>query len=410
MLDIKLIRDNPKEVEKGVEAKGCKIDIKAILDLDEKRRALQTEVDTLRQGRHGKIEDREAAKKQKEVLKSKENELKAVAEKLEVLLLEIPNLPRPDVKVGKDESDNEVIKKVGKPPKFDFKARDYLELAKIHDLIDMERAGKISGSRFSYLKNEAVLLEFALLQYGLSLMLKNNFIPVIPPVLIGERPMRAMGYLEHGGEGETYHLDKDKLYLVGTAEQAVGPMHMDEVMNLKDLPRRYVAFSTCFRREAGSYGKDTRCILRVHQFNKLEMVIYTTPDKSDEENEFILSLEEQLMQGLKLPYQVIKMCTADLGDPAARKYDIEAWIPSEGKYRETHSCSTTTDFQSRRLNIRFKDTDGKSKLVHMLNGTVFSERPIIAILENYQQADGSIIIPEVLQSYMNGKTVIRGKS
>jgi seryl-tRNA synthetase len=406
MLDIKLIRENPKEVEGGAKAKGRQIDIKAILKLDEEKRALQTEVDSLRQGRHDKVEDREVARQAKEQVKNKEKELKEVAEKLEKLLLEIPNLPKADVKIGKDESENEVLKQVGKPPKFDFKARDYMELARMHDLIDMERAGKISGSRFSYLKNEVALLEFALLQYGLDLMLKNNFTPVIPPVLIGERAMRAMGYLEHGGEEETYHFEKDNLYLVGTSEQAVGPMHMDEVLNLKDLPKRYVAFSTCFRREAGSYGKDTKGILRVHQFNKLEMVVYATPEDSDKEHDFMLSLEEQLMKGLGLPYQVIKMCSADLGDPAARKYDIETWIPSEGKYRETHSCSTTTDFQSRRLNTKFKDSDGKLKFVHMLNGTVFSERPIIAILENYQQEDGTILIPEVLQVYMGGRKTI----
>ncbi|MFH1111690.1 MAG: serine--tRNA ligase [Patescibacteria group bacterium] len=410
MLDIKLIRENPKEVEKGAKAKGRQIDIKAILKLDEQKRALQTEVDGLRQGRHAKVEDREVARQAKEQVKNKEKELKEVTEKLEKLLLEIPNLPRPDVKVGKDESENEVLRQVGKPPKFDFKAKNYLELGKLHDLIDTERAAKVSGSRFGYLKSDAVLLEFALLQYGLDLLLKHGFTPVLPPVIINEKAMRAMGYLEHGGEDETYHLEKDKQYFVGTAEQSVGPMHMDEIFAVKDLPKRYVAFSTCFRREAGSYGKDTKGILRVHQFDKLEMVIYTTPDKSDEEHELMLGLEEQLMQGLKLPYQVIKMCTADLGDPAARKYDIEAWIPSEGKYRETHSCSTTTDFQSRRLNIRYKKPDGKFDFVHMLNGTVFAMgRTILAILENYQQADGTIKVPEVLKPYLNGLAVIGKK-
>ncbi len=407
MLNIKFIRENPKEVEKGINAKGVKADINAILKLDEDRRELQTAVDTLRQGRHEQGGDREEAKKKKEELKAKEVELNDLADKLDKLVLELPNLPRPDVKHGKTEADNEIIKTIGEQPKFNFKARDYLELAKIHDLIDMERAAKVSGSRFGYLKNEAVLLEFALIQYGLSLMLKNNFTPVIPPVLVGEKAMQGMGYLEHGGEDETYHFKDEKLYLVGTSEQSVGPMHMDETLAEKDLPKRYVAFSNCFRREAGSYGKDTKGILRVHQFDKLEMVVLTTPDKSDEEHEFLLSLEEQLMQGLMLPYQVVKMCTADLGDPAARKYDIETWIPSEGKYRETHSCSTMTDFQSRRLNIRYKSGEGKPQFVHMLNGTVFAiGRILIAILENYQQADGSIEIPKVLQPYMNGIKVV----
>ncbi|MBI5465935.1 MAG: serine--tRNA ligase [Candidatus Kerfeldbacteria bacterium] len=410
MLDIKFIRENPKEVQKGAAAKGVKADVKAILKLDEERRALQTEVDELRRRQKGLgAGDRETARELKTQVKTKEDKLSATAAKLEALLVELPNVPRPDVKVGKDESDNEVLRQVGKTPKFAFQPRDYMELAQRHDLIDMERAGKVSGSRFGYLKNEAALLEFALVRYGLDEVLPRDFMPVIPPVLIGERAMRAMGYLEHGGEEETYHLKEDKLYLVATAEQSVGPMHMDETFDLKTLPRRYVAWSSCFRREAGSYGKDTKGILRVHQFNKLEMVIYTTPEESDGEHELLLQIEEKLMQGLGLPYQVVKMCSADLGVPAARKYDIETWIPSENKYRETHSCSTTTDFQSRRLNIRYKKEDGKLEFVHMLNGTVFSNRPIIAILENYQQADGTIAIPEVLRPYMGGRELI-GKS
>lgn len=410
MLDIKFIREHPEEVKKGAKAKGVEVDVDVILKLDAERRVLQNEVDTLRQGRHAKTEDREGAKKQKEALKEKESKLKELTDKLDKLILELPNLPRPDVKVGKAEADNEVIKTVGESTKFNFKPKDYLELAKIYDLIDMGRAAKVSGSRFGYLKNEAVLLEFALIQYGLNLCLKNNFIPVVPPVLIGEKAMQGMGYLEHGGEEETYHFKDEKIYLVGTSEQSVGPMHMDEILAEKDLPKRYVAFSNCFRREAGSYGKDTKGILRVHQFDKLEMVVLTTPEKSDAEHEFLLGLEEQLMRGLILPYQVVKMCSADLGDPAARKYDIETWIPSENKYRETHSCSTTTDFQSRRLNTRFKSSDGQPQFVHMLNGTVFAiGRTLIAILENYQQEDGTIEVPKVLQPYMNGIKVIGSK-
>jgi seryl-tRNA synthetase len=407
MLDIKFIRENPDQVAAGVAAKGFKADLKTILKLDEERRSLQTQTDDLRrQQKSLGAGDREAAKELKAQIKVQEDKFNATSAKLEALLAELPNIPRPDVKVGKSEEENEVLRQVGKRPEFAFKPRDYMELAKLHDLIDIERAGKVSGSRFGYLKNEAALLEFALIRYGLDLVLRHNFVPVIPPVLIGAKAMRAMGYLEHGGEEETYHFKEDDLYLVGTSEQSIGPMHMDEVLELKDLPRRYVAFSTCFRREAGSYGKDTKGILRVHQFNKLEMVVYTTPEQSDQEHDFLLSLEEQLMTGLVLPYQVIKQCSADLGDPAARKYDIETWIPSEGKYRETHSCSTTTDFQSRRLNTRYKKADGKPELVHMLNGTVFSNRPIIAILENYQQADGTIVVPEVLRPYMGEQKLI----
>jgi seryl-tRNA synthetase len=408
MLDLKYIRENEKLVQKAIGAKGVKADIGELLELDDARRKLQTIADELRSKQKSFTADnRDEAKAAKVQLKEVEVRLEHASELLDARLKELPNLPRPDVKVGKSETDNEVLRTVGKPPKFDFKPKDYLELAKLHDLVDMERAGKVSGSRFGYLKNEVALLEVALLQYGLSVTLRHGFTPVIPPVFVNEKAMSAMGYLEHGGEEETYHFEKDGLYLVGTSEQSVGPMHMDETFGPNELPRRYVAFSTCFRREAGSYGKDTKGILRVHQFDKLEMVVLTTPEESDAEHEKLLAIEEELMQALKLPYQVIKMCSADLGDPAARKYDIEAWIPSEGKYRETHSCSTTTDFQSRRLNIRFKRPDGKPEFVHMLNGTVFSmNRPIIAILENYQQADGTIAIPEVLQPFMGGQKVI----
>ncbi len=407
MLDIKFIRENPQIITKGTAAKGYKVDVKELLEIDESRRKLQVIFDELRaKQKNLTAADREEAKGVKVQLKEAEERLGHAEAELDKRLRELPNLPRPDVKVGKSEAENEVVRTVGKPPKFTFKPKDYLELAKLHDLIDIERAGKVSGARFGYLKNEAALLEFALIQYGLSVVLKHGFVPVVPPVMVGEKAMAAMGYLEHGGQEETYHLSQDKLYLVGTSEQSVGPMHMDETFAPKDLPRRYVAFSSCFRREAGSYGKDTKGILRVHQFDKLEMIVYTTPEESDAEHERLLAIEEELMKGLGLPYQVIKMCTADLGDPAARKYDIETWIPSEGKYRETHSCSTTTDFQARRLNIRYKKTDGKPQFVHMLNGTVFAiGRTLIAILENYQQADGTIEVPKVLQTYL-GKKVI----
>jgi len=408
MLDLRYIRENPKEVAAGIAAKGYKVDIKELLEVDDARRKLQVKADELRAKQKAfTAADREEAKAAKIQLKEVEERLEHAGTVLDQKLRELPNLPRPDVKVGKSEAENEVLRTVGKPPKFDFKAKDYLELAKLHDLIDMERAGKVSGSRFGYLKNEAALLEFALLQYGLSVVREQGFVPVVPPVLVGEQAMAAMGYLEHGGEEETYHFEKDNLYLVGTSEQSVGPMHMDETLLLKELPLRYAAFSSCFRREAGSYGKDTKGILRVHQFDKLEMVVFTTPEESDAEHERLLALEEKLMKGLELPYQVIKMCTADLGDPAARKYDIETWVPSEGKYRETHSCSTTTDFQARRLNTRYKKADGKPEFVHMLNGTVFAMgRTIIAILENQQQADGTVLVPKVLQPFMGGVKTI----
>lgn len=426
MIDLKLIRENPDKMRDAARAKGRHVDVGKILAVDKKHRELLQAVERYRAEKNiaGKeIAATKDAKKKKELLDAMkkvdekqdelEPEIKKLEEQIEALLYEIPNPAAPDVRIGKDGTENEIIKRVGEPTPFTFQSKSYMELATLHDLIDIERAAKVSGTRFGYLKNEAALLEFALLQFGMETLVKEGFIPVIPPVMVKAKSMRAMGYLEHGGEDETYHFKEENLYFVGTSEQSVGPMHMDEVFAEKDLPRRYVAFSTCFRREAGTYGKDTKGILRVHQFDKVEMLCYVKPEDSDKEHEYLLGIEEKLMQALKLPYHVVKMCTGDLGDPAARKYDIEAWIPSENKYRETHSTSNCTDFQSRRLNIKFKRQESsggknhKLEHVHILNGTVFSmNRPIIAILENYQQKDGTILIPEVLQKYMSGKKKI----
>ena len=252
------------------------------------------------------------------------------------------------------------------------------------------------------------MMEFAIVQYVLHTLRKYKFSPVVPPVMISKKSMGAMGYLDRGAD-EIYKT-QDDLYLVGTSEQSVGPMHMDEIIDEKDLPLRYIAFSTCFRREAGSYGKDTRGILRVHQFDKLEMFSFTAPEESDKEHKFLLAMEEKLMKGLKLPYQVVNICSGDLGDPAARKWDIETWIPSEGRYRETHSTSTCTDYQARRLNIKMRRKDGKTELLHTLNGTAFAiGRILIAIIENYQQKDGSIKVPAVLQKYCGFKNIVSKK-
>jgi len=320
-------------------------------------------------------------------------------------LLKIPNPAKPDVKIGKNDSENEVLRKIGTPAKFDFKPKDHLELGEKLDIIDVSRASKISGARFYFLKNDGVLLEFALRELAFELLLKEGFIPVLPPVLIKKEVMKGLGYMEKGGDEDMYILEKDDLVLVGTSEQSIVSMHRDEVLEEKELPKRYVGFSTCFRREAGSYGKDTRGILRAHQFDKIEMVSYVGQGEDDKEHEYLLSLEEKLLQSLKIPYQVVKMCTGDLGFPAARKYDLEVWIPSENKYREVTSTSTTTDFQSRRLNIKYRKQN-KTEFVNILNGTAFSTRPIVAILENYQQEDGSILIPKILQKYLNKEKII----
>lgn len=408
MLDINFICQNSSLVKKGCRNKGVdeKI-VDVLLKVDKQRRELIKKIEDLR-ARRNKLtkEQKKEGKQLKQELRKLGPELDKLKKEFQDLLFKIPNLPADDVPVGKDESENRLVKKWGKVSKFSFKPKDHFQLGESLDLIDVKRAAKVSGSRFGYLKKEVVLLELSLVQFGLELLLKEGFIPVIPPVLIKDKMMKGMGYLEHGGEQETYYFDKDKLYLVGTSEQSIGPMHSQEILGGNQLPLRYVAFSTCFRREAGSYGKDTRGIFRTHQFNKLEMFSFSKPQDSDKEQKYFLSLEEKLVQALELPYRVVEMCTGDLGHPAARKWDIESWFPFQEKYRETHSVSNCTDFQARRLKIKYRKKDNQTDFVHTVNGTFFSQRLILAILENCQQKDGSVKIPKVLQKYI-GKEVIK---
>ncbi len=346
------------------------------------------------------------AKDLKSKIKELEPELEKTELKFNILFNQIPNLPLDDVPIGKGALENKVIREVGKKPSFNFKPKDYLELAEKLDIIDIKRAVKVSGARFGYLKGDLALLELGLVQLAMDITRKEGFIPIVPPVMIKSEMMKAMGYVERGGD-EIYYLRNDDLCLVGTAEQSIGPMHSDEIFNEKELPKKYIAFpSTSFRREAGSYGKDTKGILRVHQFDKVEMFTFCKPEDSFKEHKLILSIEEKLMQKLKIPYKVIDICTSDLGDPAAAKFDIEAWMPGQNEYRETHSTSNCTDFQTRRLNIKYKDKDGKLNLVHTLNGTAFAiGRTLIAIIENYQQKDGSIKVPKILRKYTGIKEI-----
>ena len=415
MLDIKFIRENPEVVKRGLKNKNVNINLDEVLRLDAHKRELAKKVEDYHAFKNNfskKIVAASPEEKTRLLGEMKEfdrdndkldGKLKEVDEKLRALLRLIPNLPKDDVIIGKDDSENKVWRKVGKPPVFKFKPLDYMELGEKLDIIDTVRAAKVSGSRFGYLKGGAAMLEFALIRYALDTLTKEGFIPVIPPVMISKKSMAAMGYLDRGAD-EIYKT-QDDLYLVGTSEQSIGPMHMDEIIDEKKLPLRYVGFSACFRREAGSYGKDTRGILRVHQFNKMEMFSFARPEDGEKEHKFLLSMEEKLMKGLKLPYQVLNICTGDLGDPAAKKWDIEAWLPSESRYRETHSTSNCTDYQARRLNIRLRRANGKVELLHTLNGTAFSERPIIMILENFQQKDGSVKVPAVLQKYCGLKSI-----
>jgi len=429
MLDIKFIRQNPDKVKEGCQKKQVKVDINLLLEVDKKRRELLQALEDMRAQKNKaskKISETKGGKeKQKIILQMREldknsdrltENSKKLDEEFKKLMLQIPNLPFDDVPVGRDERDNVVLREVGEKLKFDlpagrqgFQPKDYLEIAENLDLIDVKRAAKTSGTRFGFLKREAALMEFAIINFVFENLLGEDFIPIVPPVMIKPDMMRGMGYVERGGE-EIYFVEKDNLYLIGTAEQIIGPMHADETLEEKELPKRYAGFSSCFRREAGSYGKDTKGILRVHQFDKVEMFIFCQPEESKKEHQLLLSIEEKLMQALKLPYRVIQICTGDLGDPAAAKYDIEAWMPSENRYRETHSTSNCTDFQARRLNIRYRDKSGKLNFVHTINGTAFAiGRILIAIIENYQQRDGSILIPPVLQPYLNGLKKIERK-
>jgi len=414
MLDINFIRENSQKVKEACEKKNVKIDIDRILALDKGKREMLTELELLKaeqnkisRGGKDNLVLIAQAKEIKNKVKSMEPELEKIDAELKNFLLVLPNIPFDDVPVGKDDSGNIVLRKVGKPAKFMFhEPKDYMELGTDLDLIDTERAGKVAGARFGYIKRQLPILEFALVKLVMDTATKEGFIPVIPPVLLKDQMARGTGYFEATDEKEAYYLPEDKMYLVGTSEQSLVSMHSDEILNEKDLPLRYVAFSTCFRREAGSYGKDTRGILRVHQFDKLEMVVFSKPEESKDEHKLLLSIEEKLMKALGLPYQVINICTGDLGRPAASKYDIEAWLPSEQKYRETHSTSNCTDFQARRLNIRYRDRAGKVSFVHTLNGTAFAiGRILIMIMENYQQKDGSIKVPKILQKYCGFKVI-----
>ncbi len=428
MIDIKFIRENPSLVQKKAKEKNIDLNIDHILHLDGAYRALSTEVQTLQSERNKYAKERniEKGKEIKGLLDKKEHDLTSLKEELDTALMKVPNMHDDSVPVGKDESENVVIRKWGEPKQFDFPVKDHIALGELVQGIDVAKASEISGARFNYLKGDIALLEFALVQFAFEVLRDEKvlkelaekiepgysikpFIPVIPPVMI--RPevylkMARIDSLDPEKEEEKYYFPKDNLYLVGSAEHTLGPLHMDETLSEKDLPIRYVGFSTAFRREAGSYGKDTKGILRVHQFDKVEMESFTTSQDSRKEQDFIVSLQEYFMQSLELPYQVVSICTGDMGAPDARQFDIETWMPSQNKYRETHTSDLMTDYQSRRLKTKVKRKDGTSEFVHMNDATAFAMgRIIIAIIENYQQKDGSILVPKVLQKYLGKEKI-----
>lgn len=431
MLDIKFIRENKDLVKKNCEERNAKCDIDQLLALDEQRKDLlrQTEELNAEKNRLNAAIQKADAKEKKKLI-GKGRDIKEKLEKALPLLEKInaefkkslfraPNIHSDDTPVGRDETGNMVIKKVGELPKFDFQPKEHWQLGEELGVIDIKRAAKVSGSRFNYLKNELAFLEFALIQHAFAVLTdenilkeiaKNNnldidpkpFIPIVPPVLIKQEVLEKMSRLEP--KEERYHIPLDNMYLIGSAEHSVGAMHMDEIFNEKDLPLRYIAFSPSFRREAGSYGKDMKGILRVHQFDKLEMVSFTIPEKGLGEQNFILAVQEHLANSLRLPFQVVSICTGDMGAPDFRQIDIETWMPGQNQYRETHTSDYNTDYQSRRLNTKVQRKNGKPELVHMNDATAFAiGRTIMAIMENFQQADGSVKIPNVLRKYMPGE-------
>jgi seryl-tRNA synthetase len=406
MIDIAKLRQDPEAIKRSSQAKGHDINVDQILELDTRYRSLQGQVDELRHQRKSFDKDSiEAARKVKIKLKELEDQLNQAQIELNELLFTIPNPAEDFVPVG-TEKDNQVVKTVGNVPEFSFKPKDHIELGLALDMLDFERAAKVSGSRFVMLKNDAVFLELSLVRYVFDLLRKKGFDLIIPPHFISSFAMRGMGYLEHGGDQETYYLEKDDLYLIGTSEHILGSMHAGETFRCEDLPVRLAGFSSCYRREAGSYGKDTKGMLRVHQFDKVEMFSFADPKKSKEEFLYLLSIEEEIMNALKLPYQVLLIASGDLGNPAAAKYDIETWMPGQKAYRETHSVSTTTDFQARRLNIKYRSKEGQTDYLHTLNGTAIAiGRMMIAIMENYQQEDGSIKIPDILVPYFGKESI-----
>lgn len=410
MIDIALIRDaNARQrVSENLARRDIAAsDIEALAVADEAWRKLTEQADRLRRQQNEaneKIAKAEGKEKQQLIddMKKVRDEEKTVAQELERSAAErermwrsLPNLVADDVPPGPAGEGQEIAKSEVQPAP-DESRQDYLTL--MGSRIDIERAAKVAGSRFVYLKGELARLEMALVSFAFDQLSSAGFVPIIPPVLINQAAMAGMGYLDH--EGDEIYQTQDDQYLVGTSEQSIGSMHRDEVLASEMLPLRYVGFSTCFRREAGSHGKDVKGMMRVHQFDKVEMFSFTIPDQSAAEHEFLLKQQRGIMDTLELPYRVLNMAVGDLGAPAAKKYDIETWIPSEQRYRETHSTSNTTDWQARRLNIRYRH-DGQTEPVHMVNGTAVAVgRILIALIENQQQSDGSVALPKALHSYL----------
>ena len=437
MLDIKFIRQNQDIVREAIKNKNIDLDLDKLLAIDARRRELIESSEALKAEQNRKSKgsnfDVEELKLLKEKFKVMEHELACVEEEFYQLMMGVPNIPTDDTPIGPDESSNKVLRQWGKIKSFsaeggsvsggDFKPKEHWELGQELDVIDLERAAKVSGARFAYRKGDIVLLEFALIQYTFSILTNEKilkkilkkakldlsskpFRPILPPVMIKPDVFQKMDRLEP--REERYHIPSDDIYLVGSAEHTMGAMHMDETFKEDDLPVRYIGFSTAFRREAGSYGKDMKGLIRMHQFDKLEMESFILPEDSQKEQDFIVAIIEYMIQELKLPYQVLIMCNGDMGKQDARHIDIEVWMPGQNKYRETHTSDLMTDFQARRLNTRVKRNSGETQYVHMNDATAFAlSRAVVAIMENYQTSKGTIVVPKALRKYMGGVKEIK---
>lgn len=415
MLDYKFIKDNLKEVKQNIINRNMTADADKVVELYDKRTNLVTKLQSLQQKRNenanamkqkldnDKRQELIASGKQiKEEVSACENEVKQLEQELEEATRQIPNMAHPKVPIGKLDTENLEVKKVGTPRVFDFEVKDHVELGETLDIIDFDRGTKVSGPKFYYLKNEAVFLEQALIMYALNTLRKHNFNMFITPDVAKEDVLKGIGFNPRGNESNVYSIEEEGTCLVATAEITLGGYHQDEILDKSKLPLLYGGLSHCFRREAGAAGQFSKGLYRVHQFDKVEMFAYATPEQSDEIHEKLRQIEEEIFTGLGLPFHVVDTCTGDLGAPAYRKWDLEAWMPGRngGEYGEVTSTSNCTDYQARRLNIKFKDDDGKNKYVHTLNGTAIAVgRAMLAILENYQNADGSVTIPEVLVPY-----------
>jgi len=414
MLDLKLIRSDPERVKAALARRGAAEQVDELLALDRRRRELLPEIEGAQAERKTLSKQIGEAKKQgedaaepmeavqglKERIEAGKAELEKVEADLERVAAALPNLPDPDAPDGMSEEDAVVLREVGTRPSFDFEPRDHLEIGTELGLIDMETAARLSGSRFAYLKGDLVLLELALVRFAIDLVRGEGHEPVVPPVLVREEALYGTGFLP-GDRDQIYEVPKDELFLVGTSEVSLASLHADQILEAGQLPLRYAGFSTCFRREAGAAGRDTRGIFRVHQFDKVEMFSFVEPSESTAEHERLLAIEERILAELEIPYRVVNVAAGDLGAPAAKKYDCEAWIPSQERYRELTSCSNTTDYQARRLSCRYRAADNEAiRAVHTLNGTAVAVgRTMIALIENRQDREGGFTLPNILHSY-----------